>query len=193
MRYPRYRFERFCNSCDVRTAFPEQAEQVEGVLKNRVDFTFNFYEVFRHGFEDLPRATFLRVFGATLERIHGESEIPKNSENNLCDLSLCSPWLCKDEPESVKHSKNNPEEGNIYVNITAIHSVADDYVVVQEKYERLHSDEPDMVSFCPSAVLVKATVAFPPICHGEIWTVGWIQGIKEDITDYYYDGKRFGA
>ena len=189
-RYPNYKFERFNNTCDVQRAFPWWSPtNVEAFLKTKANIRFNFYDVFDRVYNDPLHSTFMRTFDATLDRVHHGSEIPKNSGNNLCDLSQCSPWLSKEKPKSVKHSQDNPGEGNIYVNITATHSVADDYVVVQEKYNYF-SNNSHSIGYCPSAVLVKATVAFPPICEGEIWTVGWIHGVKKDLADYFYDRNR---
>lgn len=190
-RYPSYRFKRFNNKCDVEKAFPKlNPTQVKEFLNKNVNFRFNFYDVFEHQYNDPLHPDFMRTFDATLDRVHHAAEIPTNSENNLCDLSQCSPWLSKEKPKSVKQSEDNPGEGNIYTNITAYHNVANDYVVVQEKYEYNSIFIQNFIGYCPSAVLVKATVAFPPICEGEIWTIGWIQGVKKDLIDYYYDRNR---
>ena len=187
-RYPNYKFERFNNTCDVQRAFPTWSQtNVKRFLKSKVNFRFNFYNVFEHDYNDPLQPAFKRTFDATLNRVHRGAEIPTNSQNNMCDLSLCSPWLSKEQPKSVEQSKDNPGEGNIYINITATHSVADDYVVVQEKYEYSSIFIQNLIGYCPSAVLVKATVAFPPICEGEIWTVGWIHAVKKDLTECFSD------
>ena len=178
-RCPIYRMERFCKYCDVQKALPRLSPaKLSDIYKSKVSGCFNMFNLLKQRSKDNDEKTFKKVFKTTRDRIHSATKKPKYSEK--FDLSYCSPWLSKAEPLSVTNSKAYPEKSNIYTNITATHHVDDDFVVVQESGE-------ERFGFSNSAILVRATVAFPPICQSEIWTVGWIQGVTKDFTTYVYD------
>ena len=171
--------ERFSNACDIRKVFPDS--ELLDTLMARVNVPIDM----THNYSD---SDFKKIFSATLDRIHSGKEMPWSSED--FNRSHCSPWLSKAEPLSVvqsRESRKSKERANIYTNITATHSVDNDYIVVQET-------EGKPFGYCTSAVVVKATVAFPPICEGEVWTIGWIQGVTKHLTSCYDDNNiRFVA
>ena len=181
-RYPDYRMERFGKYCDIKKALPHLSPiGLLDALKSRVSGPLNVFELLKKSYEV---NNFKKVINATRDRVHDATELPKFSKK--FNLSYCSPWLSKAEPQSVTNSKADPEKSNIYANVTATHHVDDDFVVVEE------NGDFGQLGYSSSAVLVKATVGFPPICDDEIWTVGWIQGLTKDLSKYYYDkNKRF--
>ena len=69
----------------------------------------------------------------------------------------------------MERSTSNTLVGKIYAGVVATHSSDDDFVVVQEAERRF--------GYMPPVFAAKATVAFPPICRGEVWTVGWVQAL----------------
>ena len=175
-RSPDYPIGRFSEHCDVETAFPGLTEpQIEWALKQKIGF--NSTNLFSHN--DLNTVMFKNIFNAAIERTYLMPTSNLNDQN--FDLTLCSPWPSKKEPESVTKSKREPEKGKIYTNIQATHKVADDFVVEQE------TEDGERFGYVTSPILIKATVAFPQICDGEIWTIGWIQGIKKNVMGCYYE------
>ena len=175
-RSPDYPIGRFSEYCDVQTAFPEATEsQIESTLKKKMGF--NSTNLLSHN--DPRTVGFKKIFNATIERTYQMSTANLNDQN--FDLTLCSPWPSKKEPESVTKSKNDQEKGKIYTNIQATHKVADDFVVEQE------TEDGERFGFVTSPVFFKATVAFPEIGEGEIWTIGWIQGLKKAFFGSYFE------
>ena len=173
---PDYPIGRFCEYCDVKTVFPEATEpQIESTLNKRMGF--NSTNLLSHN--DIRVIVFKQIFKAATERTYPLPTSKLNDQN--FDLTLCSPWPSKKEPESVTKSKREPEKGKIYTNIQATHKVADDFVVEQE------TEDGEKFGYVTSPVLIKATVAFPQICEGEIWTIGWIQGLTKGLMGCYYE------
>ena len=175
-RSPDHPIGRFSEYCDVQTAFPHLTKpQIERALKEKVGF--HRTDLLNH--EDLHVTAFKRIFNAAIERTYLLPTASLNEQD--FDLTLCSPWPSKEEPESVTESKNDPRKGQIYTNIQATHRVADDFVVEQE------TEEGEKFGYVTSPVLFRATVAFPEIREGEIWTIGWIQGIKKGLAGCYFE------
>ena len=169
-RMPKYKIKRFANACDVMKAFPTRRElTADKILNTTLDSKCLSHLESSHPVEDMSHLT----------------ETTKTRVNKLIkggkqiDLSLCSPWLSKEKPRSAVQSKNIPLKGKIYSSVWVRHSVKDDFVVVQETYDR--------VGCMPAIFDAKATVAFPPICDGEIWTVGWIHALKKEDRKLSYE------
>ena len=177
LRLPNYRMERFSNACDVRKALPD-SEIMDTLMKSANAKSVNMSDLWYRNNDD---SDFKKVFAAAFDRIHRDKELPSFTED--FNLSECSPWLSKAEPLSVVQSiesRKGKERANIYTNIRALHSVQDDYIVVQET-------EGKPFGYSTSALVVKATVAFPPICEAEVWTIGWIQGVTTNLSSCYFD------
>ena len=175
-RSPDYPIGRFSEHCDVKSAFPGVSEpQIEWALKQKIGL--NSTNLLSHN--DLSTIMFKHIFNAAIERTYLMPTSNLNDEN--FDLTLCSPWPSKKEPESVTKSKKEPGKGKIYTNIQATHRVADDFVVEQE------TEDGERLGYVTSHVLIKATVAFPEIRDGGIWTIGWIQGLTKGVMGSYYE------
>ena len=90
------------------------------------------------------------------------------------NLPSCYLWPSKETPPSVLKSQICSFSGKIYSSVSAKH--IDDSLVVQETESR--------IGYLPSLFVAKATVAFPPVCEGEVWTVGWIQALKKNEAKF---------
>ena len=161
-RLPRYSYERFANSCDIVNAFPwvKDAETILKLLKSPISN------------KPLSDPIIHRIKEATTMRIKQFAAVPTN-------LKSCTPWLSKEKPLSAEESLKSPLKGKIYATVVTMHSAEDDLLVVQET-------ETD-VGYMPPVFSAEATVAFPPICKGEVWTVGWIQAMKKAKRTTFYD------
>ena len=159
---PKYRYARFADACDVTNTF-SMVDEADSILNDRVDdFTLDDLR----NLADLRDVSFGQMIQTVRRRFHQFVPVPDHS-----DLRKCTPWLSKKRPESVERSTNRPLVGNIYVGVVATHSSDDDFVVVQETESQF--------GYMPHVFAAKATVAFPPICHGEVWTVGWVQAVTK--------------
>ena len=160
-RMPNYKYKRFANPIDLKNCFPH--EETRPSLDNFVDestlkeLKIKCKSPKNKGFKNLLRTVDQRFHQVVPKPMH-------------YDVSLCSPWLSKKRPVSVKNCRNMPFEGKIYIGATVTHSSDDDFVAVQEAGE-------DVIGYMPPIFAAKATVAFPPICEGEVWTVGWVQAL----------------
>ena len=93
------------------------------------------------------------------------------------NFSLCSLWPSIEKPSSAVESHKYLLKGKIYSSISAKHCGTNDFVVFQETEK--------LIGYMPMFFSAKATVVFPPICQGEVWTVGWIQAVtKHDSEDH---------
>ena len=163
-RVPRYSFKRFVNACDVKEAFPSYStSQVDSFLETFLD---------EYSLEQLTPSTKIshpklkKLIEVTKARVHESTDIPE-----IFTRAFCSPWLSKEKPLSIDECQKSPLKGKIYACISARHSAEDDFVVVQETE--------NLFGYSSHVFSAKATVAFPPICKGEVWTVGWIQALKK--------------
>ena len=168
-RMPKYRYGRFANACDVTKAWPVDVS-VRGIppetfLNLPVDgLSLKSLKLC----ERIKNPNLQHLLNTTIRRIDG-FELQKHYQ--YIDLSFCSFWLNKDKPLSVIKSSKSPLNGKIYASVSVRHDVSDEYLFVQELETRFGYTSPMFAA--------KATVAFPPICHGEVWTVGWIQGVTK--------------
>ena len=170
---PRYQLKRFANACDVNACakdYPFTRDlSTEEILNIDLDAEcLNKLEL------PQPAGDIALLMETTKTRINKSVDIEKQ-----VDLPLCSPWLSKKRPLSAKESENGSYKGKIYTSISVRHSVKDDFVVVQETDSRF--------GYMPPIFDAKATVAFPPICEGEMWSVGWIQACKKADRKLHYD------
>ena len=172
LRMPNYRYKRFAEADDVIKVFPSaNSTTTAQVLNSHLDF-----RTLRDLEENKPFGDegFSNVFETVRERFH-----PFVPKQNYSDLSLCSPWLSKEMPSSAKNCINSSVKGKIYISVAVTHSSEDDFVVVQETESR--------IGFMPPVFAAKSTVAFPPICEGEVWTVGWIQALSKGKRGVAFD------
>ena len=170
LRIPNYSYARLANFSDVKKAFPSfDASQTVDFLNTSFDTSL---------LKDLKRVkpiqdqNFLKIVKTTKERTNSLMSAYRRG---------CSPWLSKEKPLSVIKCQKNPLKGKIYACISARHSAEDDYVVVQETE--------NIFGYSPPVFSAKATVAFPPILKGEVWTVGWIQAMKKSDRSIYHNLK----
>ena len=170
LRIPNYTYARLANLSDVTKAFPFfDASKTNDFLNTCFDTSL---------LKDLKRSkpiqdqNFLKIVTTTKKRTN-------SSASEYC--KGCSPWLSKEKPLSVGKCQINPLKGKIYACISARHSAEDDFVVVQETET--------LFGYSPPVFSAIATVAFPPICKGEVWTVGWIQAMKKSDRSIYKDSK----
>ena len=162
MRMPKYTFARFANPCDVTNTFRIMINEAEPLLNFHVsDATLDDLD----NLDNLRDVDFAYLLLTVRHRFHQFVAMPLHS-----DLRWCTPWLSKERPASVKSSTNSLL-GKIYVGIVTTHSSDADFVAVQEAERRF--------GYMPPVFGAKATVAFPPICHGEVWTVGWVQALSK--------------
>ena len=98
------------------------------------------------------------------------SKIVSNTVLNS-NVSLCSLWPNKEKPSSAVESHKYPLKGKIYSSISAKHCEMNNTLVFQETENN--------IGYMPMCFTAKATVAFPAICKGEVWTVGWIQAVTK--------------
>ena len=159
-RMPNYAYKRFANECDFNRAFPLHAGKAERALNAPLDCRTLKNLKFCEGIED---KVFQHLLTTTAGRIEGGS----NLQLLAAMAPMCSFWLAKEKPLSVTESPNYPLNGKIYASISVNHTVSDDFVFVQETDEQ--------IGYISPLFAAKATVAFPPILEGEVWTVGWIQ------------------
>ena len=152
---PTYKYKRFANACDVRKTFPK--EDTYSILNREVK---NFW--LEHNIDQIPNKEFKNLLTMVKKRFHKQISQPSP------EMSHCSPWLAKKIPLSVKNGRSSPLESKIYFGVTIYHSSNKYFVVVQEAGE-------DQIGYMPPIFAAKATIAFPPICEGEVWTVGWVQ------------------
>ena len=172
LRMPNYKYKRFADACDVIKTFPF-IQNVREFLNSRLNFqTMKDLEEY-NCFED---AGFLELAINARKRFH--QFVPMQND---FDVSMCSPWLSKELPLSVENCKKSPLQGTIYTSLSVTHSSADEFVVAQETDSR--------VGYAHPGFAAKATVAFPPICEGEIWTIGWIQAVTKLDTRYCFENK----
>ena len=161
-RMPRYRYARFADACDVTNTF-SMVDDAEPILNDQIDdFTLDDVD----NLQDPRDVSFGRMILSAMKRFHRFVPVPDHS-----DLRRCTPWLSKERPESVEISTKRRFEGNIYVGVVTTHTSHDDFVAVQELGGGF--------GFLPPVFGAKATVAFPPICKGEVWTVGWVQAVTK--------------
>ena len=170
-RMPKYQYKRFANPIHFKNCFPHEETLLS--LDSFVDESSLKY--LKNKRRVLNNASFRKLLGTVEQRFHQIIPKPKHY-----DLSLCSPWLSKKRPMSVKNCRNRPHEGKIYIGATVTHSSDDDFVAVQEAEE-------DLIGYMPPIFAAKATVAFPPICEGEVWTVGWVQTLTKSSMIKYCD------
>ena len=165
-RLPRYTIGRFANVRDVQRVSPRSSNEV---IKNILKI---FYD---SGCLNIKQQK--QIVEEARNRVHQSIEKPIPSKQ--FDLSACSPWLSKEKPLSARPILNNPMKQTIYTSISALHSVENDFIQVEDT---------DMsFGYIYSGILIKATVAFPPVCEDEIWTVGWINALEFDKKYYHYD------
>ena len=169
-RMPRYSFARFGNSCDV--AFPSFGDsQRKAFLKTSLNLSILKRFELDQPIED---PWLIKLKDETEARI--QRSVPKSTQ---CNLEQCTPWLSKEKPLSADKSQKNPLKGKIYTSILTRNRVEDDLLVFQETET--------CMGYMPPVFSAKATVAFPPICKGEVWTVGWIQALKKSDQKICYD------
>ena len=169
-RMPRYSFERFGNSCDIIETFPSfSVKQRKTFLKTSLDL--NILERFE--LDEPVEEVLMKLMKVTDARI--QQSAPKSKQ---CYLRQCTPWLSKEKPRSADKSKKNPLKGKIYASILTRNKVKDDLLVFQETET--------CMGYMPPVFSAKATVAFPPICKDEVWTVGWIQALKKADRTFLY-------
>ena len=170
-RMPRYSYERFGNSCDVIETFPSLSDkQRQNILKTSLDL--NTLERFELN-QPIEDPWLIKLKDVTETRI--QRSAPKSTQ---CYLRQCTPWLSKEKPQSADKSQKNPLKGKIYASILTRNKVKDDLLVFQETET--------CMGYMPPVFSAKATVAFPPICKGEVWTVGWIQALKKADRTFLY-------
>ena len=172
-RMPKYMFKRFANACDLINTF-QMIKKDLNIKKN-----LNTYLDSCH-LKDLANSQECKdkyidwLIKSVKTRVHQSLKKPKRS-----NLSFCSPWLSKEKPKSAKECDKSIMKGKIYTSVSARHSNSDDFVVVQETESQ--------IGYMPAVFIAKATVAFPPICKGEVWTIGWIQAMTKADKFIYYD------
>ena len=173
-RMPAYSFERFGNVCDVKETFPSvkssDMSQTRNFLETRLSQslleTFDLLEPMEYP------SVISKLMKGTESRILEIGEKPPQ-----CDLHNCTPWLSKKKPLSSVKSLKSPLKGKIYISISLRHSAENDKVIVQETET--------CIGYMPPVFSAHATVAFPPICKGEVWTIGWIQAVTKFELDTY--------
>ena len=169
-RIPRYTLERFGNACDIIKVFPSLAvtKTADEFLKTCLDQSMWIKLISKPSIDP----NFFKLMEFTKNRIHKLFFEPSQS-----NLKFCTPWLSKEKPRSVNESQKRPLKGKIYITISTRNSAKDDLLVVQETE--------NCIGYMPPVFSAKATVAFPPICKGEVWTVGWIQALKKATQRTY--------
>ena len=168
-RMPKYKWKRFANNSDVYEALAIDVSvrniDTEAILNKLV--SSNTLKNLENG-DPVENLEFSVLLRKAEERISGAYG---NANGRGANLSWCTPWLNKEKPRSVTESRNNLLNGKIYASISVNHSVADDFLYFQETYTDI-----GYISPLFSAI---ATVAFPPVCEGEVWTIGWIQAMTK--------------
>ena len=166
-RMPGYSFGRFGNGRDVKKAFPDfEMSQTMNFLKTPLCPSL------LKKFKPIKGSKISKLMKETESRILEIGEKPSKS-----DLHHCTPWLSKNKPLSSVESLKSPLKGKIYISISLRHSAENDKVIVQETET--------CIGYMPPVFSAHATVAFPPICKGEVWTIGWIQAVTKFELDTY--------
>ena len=156
LRMPEYSLGRFADACLVAKAYPSfDAAEAEVLLGDKLDSNM--------------LVTMIQASKALLS----SSCFP-----SMSNMSLSSPWPSNKRPSSADECQNHPLKGKIYTVVKTRHTASsDDHVIVQETETR--------AGYISPVFSALATVAFPPICKGEVWTVGWIQALrKANIKEY---------
>ena len=168
---PKYRNSRFANVCDVMKSLPVS---VNAEAKTFLDIPLDSSSLkCLETYQPQIKNSFLnKLLTATRKRIEGNFGTPMYY--NYLNLSLCSLWLNKDKPASKTESSKSPLNGKIYASVSVRHSHVNKSLLVQEFETWVGNTMPIFAA--------RATVAFPPICDGEVWTVGWIQGVTKGET-----------
>ena len=104
------------------------------------------------------------------DRVHAE-----HGEILHTYMGTSSPWLRKEAPESVQTSEGSLLGGKVYVTMTTGYRC--DYLLLQETENHF--------GYMPPCFNVRATVAFPPVCKNEVWTVGFIQAVTK-VGDFLH-------
>ena len=131
------------------------------------------------GFRKLPKGSILRLMSIYLHRIHKVSR-----EHFASTLALCSIWPNEKTIEALVKRKNK-DEGKIYSSLGVVYRNDPKVRLVVQESE-------GWFGYLPYVFKAHATVLFPPIKKGEIWTIGFVQGItKGKMEVNYNEGLRF--
>ena len=166
-RMPKYRYGRFANVCDVIKLLPVKVNaEAETFLDILLDSaSLKCLETYQPG---IKNSFFKQLLTTTKKRIEG---CGTPMYYNHLNLSLCSLWLNKNKPASAIETSKSPLSGKIYASVSVRHSLEDKSLFVQELETCIGHTMPMLAA--------RATVAFPPVREGEVWTVGWIQGVAK--------------
>ena len=163
---PRYSLGRFANLEDVLKACPDRDLATKHMTKQiRKELLVNLRQMYRFGTDFLNK-----VSDAVRDRAHAE-----HGEILHSCMGVSTPWLKKEAPKSVQTSSTNQLKGKIYVTMTTKYE--NDHLYVQETE--------DLFGYMPPCFNVRATVAFPPVCKNEVWTVGFIQAVTK-VGDFLH-------
>ena len=164
MRMPKYTVSRFFDADEVK-----DVRGAKTWIKNMKSFPNTRiwdYDLTRlargEGFLD-PKLKFL-TSNTYKKSIHQHSKVRN---------PFCSPWLSKLKPISSTKAHDDPVGGTIYSSVEMYYKEPrDNYVFVQENK--------DTFRYMPLWMVATGTVAFPRVKENEIWTVGWVQAVKNE-------------
>ena len=108
---------------------------------------------------------------ADTDRATSKKQIQRKT--SLCRPDFCSKWFDK----GIRTSSLNSAK-NVFV------AVETRWKMNQTKMIYASDDE---ITAHSGAFEALGYVAFPPISKGEIWSIGWIQGVKKKSTSNYAD------
>ena len=176
---PKYKLKRFANTGDVYSAYA-----IDVFFKNLDTKTILNKHVSTNTLENLENGDPIENLEFSFLQFKTEERISRDYGNGYgrgANISLCTPWLNKEKPRSVTESRNNLLNGKIYASISVNHSVSDDFLYVHETETK--------IGYINPLFAAQATVAFPPVCEGEVWTIGWIQAMTKCETTTHYENE----
>ena len=171
---PKYTVSRFDNDDDAKEA--ESLLKACNVLRPRPETPLSEYELAKLSYGQGFIGSYLKILAYT----RSKHDVYRNSK---LEVPFCSPWPSKSAPASSISNDECPLGGKIYCSVQMFYGEeSDNYVLTRETRE----------IFCYQPFWMHATglVAFPRVKRNEVWTIGWVQAIKnESFIDMHYKNK----
>ena len=127
----------------------------------------------KFNYREIEENSNLRHMSICLNRIHNV-----NKEHFCSTLKLCSPWPDIKAVENLEKNKSK-DECKIYSSLGVIYRNDPKVRLVVQESE-------DWFGYSPDIFKAYATVLFPPIGKGEIWTIGFVQGVTKNFMERSY-------